>query len=243
MRFTLITLLALVSLAGAELTADEILQAVDDNMVYETITCDTEMVIITPEGETRTKLLTMIAEGEEVGLSTVTYPPREAGTKQLRLDDELWLYIPAEDKVLKLTGNMLQRSMLGSDFSYEDMMSRSELTEDYDATLLGIEEQRGRDCYVLELEAVSRDVTYRKRNIWIDTEFLVPLRQELYAASGTLLKIQTYGGLAEYSGRWYPTVIVMRDVVRGSGKTTITMSNLVFDVDIPEGTFSKSNLR
>ncbi|MCD4734044.1 outer membrane lipoprotein-sorting protein, partial [bacterium] len=45
------------------------------------------------------------------------------------------------------------------------------------------------------------------------------------------------------SGRWYPTVIVMRDVVRGSGKTTITMSNLVFDVDIPEGTFSKSNLR
>jgi outer membrane lipoprotein-sorting protein len=51
------------------------------------------------------------------------------------------------------------------------------------------------------------------------------------------------GGIAQYGDRWYPTVMVMRDLVRGSGKTTVTMSNLTFDVTIPDGTFSKSNLR
>jgi len=225
------------------MTAEEIIQAVDANMVYDTLTAVAKMEIVTPEGDTRTKLMTIIARGADDALIEVTYPQREAGTRQLRLGDELWLYIPAEDKELKLTGNMLRRSMLGSDFSYEDMMSRHELLDDYDAQLESTEDYRGRSCYIILLTAKRLDVTYRSRKVWIDVELLVPLKQELYAASGTLLKESTLGGIAQYGDRWYPTVMVMHDLVRGSGKTTVTMSNLTFDVEIPEGTFSKSNLR
>jgi outer membrane lipoprotein-sorting protein len=239
----LIFLALLIAVPALAITAEEIIQAVDDNMVYDTLTAVAKMEIVTPEGDTRTKLMTIIARGSDDALIEVTYPQREAGTRQLRLGDELWLYIPAEDKELKLTGNMLRRSMLGSDYSYEDMMSRHGLLDDYDAELVSTEDYRGRSCYVIVLTAKRPDVTYRTRKVWIDVELLVPLKQELYAASGTLLKESTMGGIAQYGDRWYPTVMVMRDLVRGSGKTTVTMSNLSFDVTIPEGTFSKSNLR
>jgi outer membrane lipoprotein-sorting protein len=235
-----VILLALPALA---VTAEEVIEAVDANMVYDTMTAVAKMEIITPEGEKRTKLMTIIAAGDDNALIEVTYPQKERGTRQLRLEDELWLYIPSEDKELKLTGNMLQRSMLGSDFSYEDMMSRNELLEDYDAELEENETYRGRDCYVIFLEAKRPDVTYRSRRVWIDTELLVPLKQQLFAASGTLLKESTFGGIAQYGDRWFPTVTVMRDLVRGEGRTTVTTSDITFDVDIPEGTFSKSNLR
>ncbi|OGD78409.1 MAG: hypothetical protein A2Y64_02955 [Candidatus Coatesbacteria bacterium RBG_13_66_14] len=235
--------LLLLALPGMTITAEEVIEAVDANMAYDTLTAVAKMEIVTPEGDTRTKLMTIIARGSDDALIEVTYPQREAGTRQLRLGDELWLYIPAEDKELKLTGNMLRRSMLGSDYSYEDMMSRHELLDDYDAELEQTEDYRGRSCYVILLTARRPDVTYRTRRVWIDVELLVPLKQEMFAASGTLLKESTMGGIAQYGDRWYPTVTVMRDLVRGSGKTTVTMSNLTFDVEIPDGTFSKSNLR
>jgi outer membrane lipoprotein-sorting protein len=235
-----IILLALPALA---VTAEEIIEAVDANMVYDSMTAVAKMEIVTPEGDTRTKLMTIIAAGDDNALIEVTYPQKEKGTRQLRLGDELWLYIPSEDKELKLTGNMLRRSMLGSDFSYEDMMSRHELLEDYDAELEQTETYRGRECYVILLTARRPDVTYRSRRVWIDAELLVPLKQQLFAASGTLLKESTMGGIARYGDRWYPTTVVMRDLVRGEGKTTVTMSDITFDVDIPAGTFSKANLR
>ncbi|HUT98637.1 MAG TPA: outer membrane lipoprotein-sorting protein [bacterium] len=235
--------LLLLALPGMTVTAEEVILAVDANMVYDTLTAVAKMEIVTPEGDTRTKLMTIIARGADDALIEVTYPQREAGTRQLRLGDELWLYIPAEDKELKLTGNMLRRSMLGSDYSYEDMMSRHEILDDYDAELEGTEDYRGRSCYVILLTARRPDVTYRTQRVWVDALLLVPLKQDMFAASGTLLKESTMGGIAQYGDRWYPTVVVMRDLVRGSGKTTVTMSNLTFDVVIPEGTFSKSNLR
>ncbi|HDR06505.1 MAG TPA: outer membrane lipoprotein-sorting protein [Candidatus Coatesbacteria bacterium] len=240
-RFILFILLS--ALPATALTAEEIIQAVDSNMVYDTLTAVAKMEIVTPEGDTRTKLMTIIARGSDDALIEVTYPGREAGTRQLRLGDELWLYIPSEDKELKLTGNMLRRSMLGSDFSYEDMMSRHQLLEDYEAELEKNEDYRGRDCYVILLSARRLDVTYRTRRVWIDVELLVPLKQQLFAASGALLKESTMGGIARYGDRYYPTIMVMRDLVRGAGKTTVTMSDLKFDVAIPEEVFSKARLR
>ncbi len=243
MRRLILLPLIFLALPSFAITAEEVIEAVDANMAYDTMTAVSKMEIVTPDGETRTKLMTVIAQGDNNALITVTYPQRENGTRQLRLDDELWLYIPSEDKVLKLTGNMLRRSMLGSDFSYEDMMSSHDLLEDYDAELEQIEVYRGRSCYVILLTATQPDVTYRTRRVWIDEELLVPLKQQLFAASGTLLKESTMGGIARYGMRWYPTVVVMRDVIRGSGKTTVTTSDITFDVEIPPGTFSKANLR
>ena len=42
-------------------------------------------------------------------------PPREAGTKMLKLQDELWTYTPATDRVIRISGHMLRQSVMGSD--------------------------------------------------------------------------------------------------------------------------------
>lgn len=83
---------------------------------------------------------------------------------------------------------MLRQSVMGSDLSYEDMMDDRKLTDIYSAKVVGEETIDGRKTWVLELTAKVEDVAYHKRKMWIDQERYVPLKEELFAKSGQLLK-------------------------------------------------------
>jgi len=47
----------------------------------------------------------------------------------LKLGDELWTYTPETDRIIKISGQMLRQSVMGSDLSYEDMMEDRKLIE------------------------------------------------------------------------------------------------------------------
>src|SRR5690625_5574229 len=100
----------------------------------------------------------------------------------------MWLYSPSTDRTIMISGHMLRQSVMGSDLSYEDMMEDRKLTDIYSASLIGEETLEGRECYVLELTAKVEDVAYESQKLWVDAERFVPLKQELYAKSGQLLK-------------------------------------------------------
>lgn len=44
-------------------------------------------------------------------------------------------------------------------------------------------------------------------------------------------------------GRWYPRRILYKDALSKGKGTEIIIEDIAFDVDIPEGTFSKASLR
>ena len=77
---------------------------------------------------------------------------------------------------------------MGSDLSYEDLMEDRALTDIYDAKITGEETIDDRKCWVLELNATVQDASYQKRKTCVDQERFVPLKEELYAKSGQLLK-------------------------------------------------------
>jgi len=72
-------------------------------------------------------------------------PAREKGTKMLKLEDKLWIYSPSTDRTIQISGHMLRQSIMGSDFSYEDMMDDRKLKDIYTATIAGEEEIEGRN--------------------------------------------------------------------------------------------------
>ena len=80
-------------------------------------------------------------------------PPREQGTKMLKLQDNLWTYSPSTDRIIMISGHMLRQSVMGSDLSYEDMMEDPHLPNLYSAKVVGEETYRERQCWVLELSA------------------------------------------------------------------------------------------
>jgi outer membrane lipoprotein-sorting protein len=166
-------------------------------------------------------------------------PARDKGTKMLKKGGELWMYLPSIEKTQKISGHMLRQGMMGSDFSYEDMMESTALRQKYTATVTGEEVVNGRPCYVLELKSKSPDVSYPRRVSFVDKELSIPLRQDLYALSGMLLKTWRMEEIQDFSGRKFPTKMIIENAVEKGSITEVTFSNMKFSVALQEEVFSQ----
>jgi outer membrane lipoprotein-sorting protein len=138
---------------------------------------------------------------------------------------------------------MLRQSVMGSDLSYEDMMDDRKLTDMYNAEVAGSEEIDGRKTWMLELTAKVDDVAYETRKIWIDQERYIPLKEELFAKSGQLLKRSTMSDVKQIQGRWFPTTVVYKDMLKQGNGTEFKMTSVKFNQEIPEYIFSKAALK
>jgi len=182
-------------------------------------------------------------QGEEKSFTEYLSPAREKGTKMLMLEDNLWMYSPLTDRIIQISGHMLRQSLMGSDLSYEDMMEDPKLTNHYNAEVTGTETIDGRSCWVVELIARTTDVAYYKRKMWVDKKRSIPLREELYAKSGKLLKKTDLKDIVNIQGRWFPKRIIFNDMLKKGDGTEFIIETIEFDVDIPDFRFTKAALR
>ncbi len=235
-----VVLVFAVSTAAEALSAEEIIKRVDKNKVYEKIEYNGKMTIKKRE-KVRVKLMHVYAEGEEKALIEFINP-EDRGTKYLKLSDELWIYFPDAEESVRISGHMLRKSMMGSDFSYEDMMENEELLKKYSVVIVESETIGERDCYVLELNAIEKKVTYAKQKLWVDKERFVVLKVQLFALSGKLLKEIAMEKVEKYDDRYFATKMTMRNKLVRDSSTTFEMEDIDFGVSLPDGTFTKRRL-
>jgi len=224
------------------LSGKEILDRIDENMSSDNRIITSKMVIHGPR-TSRTIESKSWSVGDEKAYTEYLSPAREQGTKMLKLEDQLWIYSPSTDRTIQISGHMLRQSVMGSDLSYEDMMDDPKLIDDYDAAVIGEEVIDERNCWVLELQANTSDVTYQIRKIWVDKDRYIPLKEELYAKSGTLLKKTELFDIQKIGNRWYPKRIVFKDMLKKGDGTEFIIETILFDQNIAEHIFTKASLR
>jgi outer membrane lipoprotein-sorting protein len=230
------------ALAAQTPSGDEVLRRVDRNMFADSRIVLSRM-IVHGRRETRTVEARSWQRGTADAFTEYLAPPREQGTKMLKLGNDLWTYSPATDRTIMISGNMLRQSVMGSDLSYEDMMADPRLEHGYSATVSGTETVDGRSCWVLDLTAKVEGLAYQTRRLWVDSERSVPLRENLYALSGRLLKTMQLSGFRQIQGRWVATHVLYRDVLKDGSGTEFVMTSVEFDAAVPDYLFSKAALR
>jgi len=242
MKNITLTIAVLFTMTAFGQTADEIIKKVDANMSAENQVVESSMTI---HGKRNSRTMTSktYTVGSKKSFTEYLSPAREKGTKMLKLEDKLWIYSPSTDRTIQISGHMLRQSVMGSDFSYEDMMDDRELTDIYGAKILNEEDYEGRQTYVLELIATVEDVSYHSRKIWVDKEYFVPLKEDLFAKSGQLLKRSTLSNIKKIQGKWYPTKIVYKDMLKQGDGTEMNIISIKFNQDIPEYMFTKAVLK
>ncbi len=235
-------LLPIATLGSQTRPGDEILMKVDRMMFSERRILVMRM-IIHGERNIRTLAAKSWQRGTSEAFTEFLSPPRDKGTKMLKLVDMLWTYSPATDRTILISGHMLRQSMMGSDLSYEDMMEDPHLPNLYRATVSSEETVNGYPCWILELSAKKEDIAYFSRKIAVDTARFVILREELYAKSGKLLKTMDVREVKKIQNRWAATSILYRDVLKEGEGTEFLLDSLVFDAPIPDYLFSKAALK
>jgi outer membrane lipoprotein-sorting protein len=223
-------------------SGDEILDKIDQNMSSDSRVFTSKMIIHGRRGS-RTVESKSWAAGDVKSFTEYLAPAREKDTKMLKLEDQLWMYSPSTDRTIQISGHMLRQSVMGSDLSYEDMMDDKKMRDHYDAVVVGTDTIDNRLCWLIELLAKTKDIAYEMRKIWVDQKRFIPLRQELYAKSGKLLKRMELSDVAEIENRWYPKHMLFKDMLKEGAGTEFIIEDIEFDVDIPDYRFSKAALR
>jgi hypothetical protein len=105
-----------ISLNAQNPSAREIIEKVDKNMSAESRIFTSKMIIHNRRN-TRTIESKSWSLGETKSYSEYLSPPREQGTKMLKLDNQLWIFSPSTDRIIQISGHMLRQSVMGSDLS------------------------------------------------------------------------------------------------------------------------------
>lgn len=242
MKTLIIIFIATLSLGLTTETADDIMRKVDQNMSAENRVVESSMTI---HGKRNSRTMTSrsYSVGDKKSFTEYLTPAREKGTKMLKLEDKLWIYSPSTDRTIQISGHMLRQSVMGSDFSYEDMMDDRKLLDIYSAKIVGNEEVEGRKTWVLKLTAKVNDAAYHSRKVWIDTERYVPLKEELFAKSGQLLKRTTLFDIQKIEGRWFPMKMIYKDMLKSGDGTEMHFTSIKFNQEIPDYIFTKAALK
>ncbi len=241
--FCLLSFVLICDLPAQTPDGDWIIQKMDENFGSDNKIYVGTMIVHGRRGSRTIKSKSWL-RGVDQSFTEFLSPPREAGTKMLKLEDELWTYMPSTDRVIRISGHMLRQSVMGSDLSYEDMLEDPELSNIYDAQVVGEESMLERDCWVLELVAKEgQEIAYHKRQVWVDKERFVSLREDRFARSGKLLKTTEVLKVLQLEGRWIPSHIVFKDALKGGKGTEMIIESMDFDAEIPDYVFSKASLR
>ena len=225
--------------AGATVDVTAMLAKMDDNLTYDGRTSQVTMTVVTAR---RTRVYKMRTFGRGQTEAAVEYlaPARDKGTRLLKQDKELWLYMPTIERTQKISGHMLRQGMMGSDVSYEDMMNAQSFLDLYEVALMGEETLGERACWKLRLTARDDSISYPARTAWLDKETFIPIKQELFALSGMLLKTWSMTEVQTFAdGRLFPTRMVLTDELKKGSKTIVELDELVFELPSNEQVFSR----
>lgn len=222
------------------INAVEIMQRVDDFQYADSLKMEAEMLIVNGNRQMKKE---MVIYGQKTSALVEFTNPRDRGTKFLKIADDLWMFFPDAEEVVKISGHMLEQGLMGSDFSYQDAMESEKLSDLYDFTIVREENFAGRLCYLIE--AVMKEgvqVSYYRRLSWVDAERFVILKEELYARSGRLLKVFEAKKVDIVDDRWYITRSLMENKLKKNTRTEMQIIDIQLDVQFDQSIFSLQNL-
>ncbi len=181
--------------------------------------------------------------GTEYSLIRVESPPREAGTATLKVENEVWNYLPRADRTIRIPPSMMLGSWMGSHFTNDDLIKESRLVEDYDIVISFEGDRDGDEIWEFTLTPKPEAPV-----IWGGIEQAIrkgdrmPLWSRYYDEDGTLSRTITFSGFRPMGGRTVParTVIEPADAEE---RTVVIYLELEFDVGLEESFFSLRNLR
>jgi len=163
-------------------------------------------------------------------------PPKIKGRKLLMIDRNMWFIKPGLRKPVPISPR--QKLMGGA--SNGDIASTN-YAGDYHATLVSKDTVNGELCYLLDLTAINKKVTYDRIKYWVSKKRLIGVKAEFFTVSGKMFKSATfeYGNSIPIEGKPKPFVskMIITDVVIKENVTTMTYSKIRLK-KIPDSTFN-----
>ena len=169
--------------------------------------------------------------------------PRETGMMTLKREKQLWTWLPQAGRVMKLPSGMMGDSWMGSDFTNDDLVRGDSLVDDFETSVAGVEKTGSGDAWRVVLKPKpSAVVVWDRVEVLVDRSNCLPLLEEFFDEDGTLARRMTFSDFRQLGWRRFPFRMTVVPAEQGR-ETSIAYSEIAFDVDVPDDTFSLQRLR
>ena len=176
--------------------------------------------------------------GEDYFASVVLSPAKEKGIVFLKRENEVWNYIPSIERIIKLPPSMMMQNWMGTDFTNDDLVQRSSITDDYTNTIIGNETIDGLDCWIIELiPNEDAAVVWGKLVMWIDKRDYMQLKTQFFDEYDEMVSIMTGKAIKNFDGKKLPAIIEFVPLDKEGNKTIVERLVWKFDIDINERFF------
>jgi len=158
----------------------------------------------------------------------------------LKSDDQ-WLFLPALERVKRISSSNKSGPFMGSEFAYEDISSNE--VDKYKYKYLKNEKINDKDNFVVERYPQYKHTGYTRMITWLDVEMYQPVKIEFYDLKNTLLKTLTYHDYKQYLNKfWRPGK--MEVINHQTGKsTTLNWKKYEFDTGLKARDFDRNSLK
>ncbi len=189
-KVILIALLTVIPLSA--LDGNELLQKLDRNLSPESFESYRKLINIEPNGRQKEFVLFTAKKGADKVATVFISPASEKGRSTLRLDENMWLYIPNIGKPVRITS---MQSVVGGIFNNADILRLDYATE-YNVEKM---EDLGTQ-YLLHLKAKTNTVAYDRLRMWVDKKRTLPDKIECMTEASMLIKTIHFKEVKNFGG-------------------------------------------
>ena len=222
--------------------AREIVKRADDRAKGKTSQANLTIQIVRPSWS-REMVMKTWSKGNDLALILVTSPAKDKGIAYLKRKKEVWNWVPAIERNIKLPPSMMSQSWMGTDFTNDDLVKEASIVEDYDHSIIKDTAIDGRICYVIQmLPKPQSSVVWGKVLLCIDKKDFIMMRAEYYDEDGRLVNTMHCSDIKMLGGKLLPARMEMVPVDKKGNKTVLIYNSLEFDKTIDDNFFTTQNM-
>ncbi|MBF0409379.1 MAG: outer membrane lipoprotein-sorting protein [Candidatus Riflebacteria bacterium] len=251
--FSLIVL-CLVLTAGSgvasAITADEVLQGVENRYIGKTSESDTTMKLINSDGKERSRTMSIYRKKidndnkdnfihflKPTDIKDTTYLVNEKSRNRLK-----WIYLSAYKNVRKIAADDYAAAFVSSDFTYEDMDDIH--ASDYECSNLVEEKLDAEDVYSIDVKKKDGKTSYSKTTMKVSKEKMIPLKSIMYDKNSPdkVIKELTSTDIQKIQDIWTPMTVTMKNLEKNTS-TQLIVNKITYDGKLDDEIFTERNMK
>lgn len=170
----------------------QLLRKVDRNLNPESYQSYRKLINIEPNGRKKEFILFTVKKGKDKVAAIFISPASEKGRSTLRLEENMWLFIPNVGKPVRITS---LQSIVGGVFNNADIL-RLDYAEEYNVQ--NIQNLGGE--LLLHLKAKTKSVAYDQLKMWVDKKKNLPNKVECLTQTAMLIKTIYFKQTKDFGG-------------------------------------------
>jgi outer membrane lipoprotein-sorting protein len=197
------------------------------------------MTITDRNGRVQTRTVLFVTKGDSKLMATFQEPPDLRGVTFMTTSvDNMWIYLPTQARVRRISGSMVNQGFGGSDFSYKEMNNISSVASDKAVEKVEETTLNNKPTYLLTLKETDGTLS----RLWIEKIAFLPLVIEKLDAKGEVKKRIQFGDFAQDDSIWTPRLIQIQNLNKNS-KTEIRIMEFQLNTGIKDNFFTEANMK